>query len=69
MRTLYETIELDRIKKGLTVDAYCEKAGISSLTYYNLKEKKPQGRTFIKVSKITGIDIEDLLNLPMTHDE
>lgn len=69
MRTLYKTIELDRIKKGLTVDNYCAKAGISSLTYYRLKENKPQAKTFVKISKITGMDIEDLLDLPMTHDE
>lgn len=69
MRTLYKTIELDRIKKGLTVDEYCKEAGISSLTYYRLKENKPQAKTFAKISNITGMDVEDLLDLPMKYDE
>lgn len=69
MRTLYETIEVDRIKKGMTVDHYCAKADIGVLTYYRLKESKPHAKTFAKLSNETGIDIGDLLDLPMKHDE
>ena len=69
MKTLYETIEIDRMSKGLTVDNYCAKAGIGVITYYRLQQNKPHASTIFKLAKESGIDAKELLDLPMTHDE
>jgi len=65
--TLFETVEIDRVEKGMYVSEYCKQLNVSPNTYYHIKMSKPQMKTYVKLAKQLDTDVRSLMLLPITN--
>lgn len=66
--TLSEILEIDRTKRGKTVNEYCKHLNITNKTYYSLRHKKPSSKTYTKLIRGTGLSGEELMFAPIKKE-
>lgn len=66
-KTLFETIEYESIVRNMFMVDVAKDIGISSVSLYSLKKKRPSRRTYHKIAIFLNKDIDEVMQLPITR--
>ena len=66
--TLYDYINIECIKRGITLKQLAKEIGIAYPTINNIKNKKPNLNTYNKLMTYFKVDAEFLYQLPIKKD-
>lgn len=69
MKTLHEVVMDEIINQRLTIRQFKKVANFNDTTLYNIQRTKPQLKTYYKISDFTGIPVQELMKLPIKHEQ